>query len=272
MPKVANQQKRTVWVCSIVFGTAIVIIALLILREDPIFEDLAFLGAFIMMFPPAIVDYMESRWKKSIDERLPDLFRGIVQCQQTGMSVLRALEEASTRDYGPLSAELKKMLNQMSWGMSFEDALEDFGKRTGTPLVQKAVPLIIEASRSGGNVEKVFAPLGKFVQASLMLEKERKAQTRPYIAIIYVAFFVFIFTIVLLFKTFFAEVDDSPISSFATLTSEGAWDIFFHMSSIQAVFGGLVAGKMGEGNISAGLKHSVVLIVSGYFALRIAAW
>ncbi len=67
--------------------------------------------------------------------------------------------------------------------------------------------MIIEASRSGGRVEKVFDPMGRFVQTTLVLEKERKAQTRPYIAIIYVALFVFLFTIVLLFKTFFTSIE-----------------------------------------------------------------
>jgi flagellar protein FlaJ len=40
------------------------------------------------------------------------------------------------------------------------------------------------------------------------------------------------------------------------------------MSVIQALFSGLVAGKMGEGTVSAGLKHSVVLLLVGFFVLR----
>jgi flagellar protein FlaJ len=40
------------------------------------------------------------------------------------------------------------------------------------------------------------------------------------------------------------------------------------MSSIQAFFGGLVAGKMGEGTVGGGLKHSVILLVIGYLAFK----
>jgi flagellar protein FlaJ len=40
------------------------------------------------------------------------------------------------------------------------------------------------------------------------------------------------------------------------------------MSIIQAFFGGLVAGKMGEGTMSAGLKHSVILLACGYIAFK----
>jgi flagellar protein FlaJ len=136
-------------------------------------------------------------------------------------------------------------------------------------LVQRTVPLIIEASRSGGRVEKVFEPLGKFVQTTLLLDKERRNQTRPYIAIIYVAFFVFLFTVILLFKSFFLSLEGLPIIG-ATITSPLEMQrIFFHMTSIQAFFGGLVAGKMGEGTITAGLKHGLIMMLCGYVALKL---
>jgi flagellar protein FlaJ len=138
-----------------------------------------------------------------------------------------------------------------------------------TVLVQRTVPLIIEASRSGGHVEKVFDPMGKFVQSTLLLDKERKNQTRPYVAIIYVAFFVFVFTIVLLFQSFFVSIEGLPLLSAGTMSAEQMRRIFFHMTTIQALFGGLVAGKMGEGTINAGLKHSLVMMLCGYVALKI---
>jgi flagellar protein FlaJ len=40
------------------------------------------------------------------------------------------------------------------------------------------------------------------------------------------------------------------------------------MTLIQGFFSGLVAGKMGEGSVTSGLKHSVVMITAGYVALR----
>jgi flagellar protein FlaJ len=41
------------------------------------------------------------------------------------------------------------------------------------------------------------------------------------------------------------------------------------MTLIQAFFGGLVAGKMGEGSIYAGLKHSLIMMILGYLSLRV---
>lgn len=272
MPRVRSPVKRATWVISI--GVAVIIIAAAILtaNEEPLFDDFIFMAVVAAVFPPAILDYIDYRWKKSMDERLPDLFRSVVQAQETGMTLPQALEEASKRDYGPLSAELKSMVNQMSWGLTFEEALQKFGKRVNTSLVRQTVPLIVEASRSGGYVEKVFAPMGSFIQTTLRMQKERKAQTRPYIAIVYVAFYVFIFTVILLFKTFFVQMEGDPIIGFSALAPQEAWRLFFHMSSIQAFFSGLVAGKMGEGTVRAGLKHTVILMISGYVALKLIAW
>jgi flagellar protein FlaJ len=199
---------------------------------------------------------------------LPDLFRSIVQAQETGMTLPQALEEAAKRDYGPLTSELKKMTVQISWGSAFEEALSAFGRRVGTVLVQRTVPMIIEASRSGGHVEKVFDPMGKFIQSNILLEKERRTQTRPYIAIIYVALFVFLFTIVLLFKTFFLNVEGVPLLSAPSTSPTEMQRIFLHMTIIQGFFGGLVAGKMGEGSINAGLKHSLIMMLFGYVVLK----
>lgn len=272
MPKVESRHKKTVWAASISVAAIIVIVAALTLRGKPLFEDCIFFAVIVAVFPPAVLDYVDYRWRKAIDQRLPDLFRSVVQAHQTGMTLPQALEEASKRDYGPLTAELKKMVNQMSWGLSFEEAFQEFGDRVNTSLVQRTVPLVIEAGRSGGRVEEVFAPMGDFIQATLTMEKERKAQTRPYIAIIYVAFFVFVFTIILLSKTFFVEMDSSSMVGFSPLAPEKVGQIFFHMSVIQAFFGGVVAGKMGEGTVSAGLKHSIILMASGYAALRLTLW
>ena len=117
-------------------------------------------------------------------------------------------------------------------------------------------------------MEKVFDPMGKFVQTTILLEKERKTQTRPYIAIIYVALFVFLFTIVMLFKTFFVNVEGTALLSIPTSSPADLKRIFLHLTLVQGFFSGLVAGKMGEGSVSAGLKHSLIMMLLGYVALK----
>ena len=269
MPKIETKVKQITWIISAALAMAILAFDVFVFWGTATFDELVFFAITAGISPPTVLTYIDYRWRKAIDERLPDLFRTIVQAQETGMTLPQALEEAAKRDYGPLTAELRKMTAQISWGMSFEDALVALGKRVSTVLVQRTVPMIIEASRSGGHVEKVLEPMGKFIQTTLLLDKERKTQARPYIAIVYVAFFVFIFTIVLLFKSFFVSIEQLPTLGTALMSPEEMERMFFNMTLVQAFFGGLVAGKMGEGTINAGLKHCLILMICGYLALKL---
>ena len=268
MPEIEKKIKKIAWISSVSLAVVIMSFAYFMFWGTTTFDEFIFFAVIIAVFPPTILNYMDYKWRKAVNEHLPDLFRSIVQAQETGMTLPQALEEASKRDYGPLTNELKKMTTQISWGMTFEDALLALGRRVNTVLIQRTVPIIIEASRSGGHVERVFDPMGKFIQTTLLLDKERRNQTRPYIAIIYVAFFVFLFTIILLFKSFFASIEGLPMLGSAVMAPEGMQQIFFHMTAIQGFFGGLVAGKMGGGTINAGLKHSLILMICGYVALK----
>jgi flagellar protein FlaJ len=268
MPKIESRTKKVVIAVSVLVAAAIVLFGYFTVGVSAALDDFVFFGFLAVVSPIALVNYVDYRWRKAVDEHLPDLFRSIVQAQETGMTLPKALEEAAERDYGPLTPELKKMTVQISWGASFEEALLAFGRRVGTVLTQRTVPMIIEASRSGGRVEKVFNPMGKFIQTTILLEKERKTQTRPYTAIIYVALFVFLFTIVILFQTFFTGVEGMALFSMRTSSPADLKRIFLHLTLVQGFFSGLVAGKMGEGSVSAGLKHSLVMMLLGYVVLK----
>ena len=268
MPKIENRIRRIVVTMSVLSAIAIVTFGVLTVGFSIALDEFIFFGLLTVISPIAILNYIDYKWRKAVDEHLPDLFRSIVQAQKIGTTFPKALEEAAERNYGPLTPELKKMTVQISWGASFEEALLAFGRRVGTVLSLRTVPMIIEASRSGGSVEKIFDPMGKFVQTTILLEKERKTQTRPYTAIIYVALFVFLFTIVILFKTFFTDVEGVALFSVPTSSPADLKRIFLHLTLVQGFFSGLVAGKMGEGSVSAGLKHSLVMMLLGFVVLK----
>jgi flagellar protein FlaJ len=48
--------------------------------------------------------------------------------------------------------------------------------------------------------------------------------------------------------------------------------VMFHAVVVQAVIGGLVAGKMSEAKLGAGLKHVLILLVIGFVAFLIFVW
>jgi flagellar protein FlaJ len=71
-----------------------------------------------------------------------------------------------------------------------------------------------------------------------------------------------------LFKTFFTDIEGAALFSISSSSPSNLQRIFLHLTIVQGFFSGLVAGKMGEGSINAGLKHSVIMMTIGYLALR----
>ena len=81
-----------------------------------------------MFVPSAVLDLRHQRWISSIEDQMPLLVRGVAESQETGMTLIRALEKVVDNKMvsGPLSKEVKQLVIEMSWGTSFEDALTNF--------------------------------------------------------------------------------------------------------------------------------------------------
>jgi pilus assembly protein TadC len=104
MPKIEKKVKSITWGVSVLLAGAIVLFGVVVFWGSSLFDEVVFFAIIAAVFPPAILIYFDYRWRKAIDEHLPDLFRSIVQAQETGMTLPQALENAAKRDYGPLTA------------------------------------------------------------------------------------------------------------------------------------------------------------------------
>jgi flagellar protein FlaJ len=100
-----------------------------------------------------------------------------------------------------------------------------------------------------------------------------------YLVVIYVSFFVFLGIIVALTVSFIPAIEsasqsaafsgDSGVTTgvFSGLgeVNTGAYTLlFFHVTLVQGVFSGLIAGQLGEGSVTDGLKHATLLVFVTY--------
>jgi flagellar protein FlaJ len=172
------------------------------------------------------------------------------------------------------------MAAKISWGIPFDQAMRSFTDTADTELNNRAALLILEAQRSGGVIEDIFDSAQKHVEDILALRKERLGSMRPYIWIIYAAFIIFLLVIVVLFQTFFYPMEQMYLDfqdvglggttmGLAPQTLATYKILFLHMTLIEALFSGLVAGKMGEGKAKSGLKHSTIMVFIGWIAYKV---
>jgi len=231
-------------------------------------NEIFFVSILIVLVPSAILDLKHQRWISSIENQMPLLVRGVAESQETGMTLIRALEKVVDNKMvsGPLSKEVKQLVIEMSWGTSFEDALTNFKNRINSPIVNRFCVLVLEASRSGGTIKKVFTATAGFMEEMKDIDRETDAQMKPYIIVIYAAFAVFIVTAILLVRSFFAPMSGSQqISGNSVVGGVGSMKDFFYQDMlVSGLTGGLMAGKIGERRIAGGMKHSILLVVIGY--------
>lgn len=256
---------------SVPISAALMIYGIIYLLQSPIIDDIVIASVLIAIAPPGFMHYFKQRHIRKMEEYLPSFLRELSESNRTGMTLPQALKTVAKGSYGALTDEIRRMDALVSWGLPFEETLDNFAKRVRTPLVGRAAALIVQANRAGGNVPDVLEAASKDARELQMMHADRYAGMVVYVVICYVAFFVFIFVIAVLATTFIpvmyeagtaAATSGQQIAGFNMLFNPEEYKrLFFHAAVIQGFVSGLVAGQMGEGSVSAGLKHSVVLTI-----------
>ena len=122
------------------------------------------------------------------------------------------------------------------------------------------------AEEQGGEITAILRTLAEDLRKLKNLEEERKSKLSVYTATIYVIFLLLLGIMVMLTATLAPAIPKIQVagqlfkSGGSGLTETDFRTLLFHVSLIEAFFAGLIAGQMGEGSISAGLKHSIVLV------------
>lgn len=233
--------------------------------QEPFFDDMILFSFLIGVTPFATGKYFEFSRMRKMESEFPSFLADVSSGVDSGMSIPQAIYVTKDREYGLLNIEIEKMATQISWGIPFEKVFMQFTERTHSPYIEKLTYLIIEANKAGGDIREILQAASKNARELKNIERETDTMIKPYILICYITYFVFLIVILILYKTFILPLAGGA-SGFLTagLTPEGFTTLFFRMLMLQGLFIGLAAGKMAEKKIIAGLKHSIILIASGY--------
>jgi len=236
-------------------------------------------GIYIMRFDRNI---------RAIEDRLPDFLRDVAEAGRFGMTLADAIVVASGGRYGKLTPEIKKMAARIDWGVPANDAIRLFSEKVKTPLVNRVCAIIMKSNDAGGNVADVLTLVANDTKQVQLMDKERKLSMSTYIAVIYISFFVFMFTILILNATFLPQMREAGEET-AELVSTGEAGAGGSVQIIQsqaisaiqftylvaalahAVGDGLIAGSLSTGKLKNGLVHSFILLICAFLMLRLIA-
>ncbi len=249
-----------------------------------IFLNFFGLTFFLLLYPASYYwEKVETR-KNEIEAKFPDFLRDMAEYWKGGLSMTVAVQTLVKSEYGALNDEVKKMSDQLSWGIKFSDVIKQFSERVGTPLVKRAITLIAEADRAGGKISDILVTAANDSREIKFLEGERTRAIGSYIAVIWTSYFVFLGVITLLGKIFIPAIAKSNSGDEGSGDSGGAnignmtiraidplffVTVFYYGVTMQAIGNGSMAGLMQNGRFSAGFKHSGMMIIAALLAFNL---
>ena len=140
-------------------------------------------GAYVGFYLPNIfISNLIQRRQKSIRQVFPDALDLLLICVQAGMSVESAMNKVA-HEIGTRSLELAEEFSlttaELSYLQERRQAYENFGKRTGIPVVRAVGTSLIQAERYGTAIGQALRVLAKESREMRMAEAEKKAAALP---------------------------------------------------------------------------------------------
>lgn len=240
-----------------------------------LFPILNVIGGLIATFPTVFVLYNKRRITRQIETQFINFIRDLTESMSTGMTLPMALHHCSKRDYLALNTYVRDISSQVDWGIPFTKALQTFAKKTHSLAIKRAISTIIETYKVGGKIAATLKSVSNSLVIIERIKQERTASVHAQIITSYMIFFIFIFILVILQAFLVPALTPEEVPGVSALPGENVSseiysESFVNFVIIQGLFAGLATGKMAEGSITAGLKHSILLVVVGYTTFSLA--
>ena len=240
-------------------------------------ETILLIHSFFFVLPFIYYNEKHRRKIESAEEKIPSLLKDLSDLISGGLTLQEALIELSAADSArfsskqnisdPFLGEIRLIGMKMRSGIPFETCLEDLGKRYDSDLIQRAASVIDAAEKSGGKMALSLDAAAFDLQEAVNLKKERESKQNVYGTVLFLSFFLFIGSMILLIRQFhgMSALADQTFSQTAVFETT---NIIYHMLLIQSIFAGATVGKFSKGNAVDGLKYSFGML----FTVEISFW
>ena len=229
---------------------------------------------FVALLPLVVFHESKSRYENRVRNQTPDLLRGMSSSTASGLTLMKTIELAADAGKSGIYKEVKKMHRSIEWGTELSDAFKKFANTIKVASLIRVVTLLSEVLRTGGNMPEALSISAKDAEVERTLVKERAVNMLIYIMIIYIAFFVFIAIIYMMFTSLLPPLFEAfsgtggmgmggagmPLGG--ALNKEEISTLLLQATIFQSIFCGLMAGEMGAGNVLSGLKHVLLMLLA----------
>lgn len=128
--------------------------------------------AAIAILPPLYIKSKKSKKYKQFDDQLSDALMMMANSLSAGLSFQQAMENISKEMPDPIAGEFSRVLKEMRFGKTVEDALGGLLERIPSNDLMIAVNAILIQHQVGGNLSEILTTIAETIQDRHRLKKE----------------------------------------------------------------------------------------------------
>jgi archaeal flagellar protein FlaJ len=253
----------------------VILISLLFMNSNAFFLIIG-IGVLVGASPFVISMINDTRIATEKEEMFLEFARNLVESVKAGTPISKSIINVRDKPYGVLSENVKKLANQIYMGIPLNVALAIFSKDVNNKTVSRALTLIGQAERAGGDIGEILEAVAEAVSLSEKLKKERKAVISTLVVQGYIIFFIFIVIILVMqFKILpmvsgiadlgaGGQIGSTGFGAGEAISQEEISSSFLYLLLAQGFFSGLAIGKLAEGSVKSGIKHSFALVIMAF--------
>lgn len=122
--------------------------------------------------------------KLSIEEVLPDFLFLTATNIRSGMTIDKSLWFAVRPRFGVLAKEIEIVAKEVISGIELTESLEKFADKYESDILSRAINLLVEGIKSGGEIGDLLTKIASNIQESRLLRKEMSANVTTYVIFI----------------------------------------------------------------------------------------
>jgi len=246
---------RTNYYYSFIFSLPAILIVLFIVKNISFkYPESSLILLIISAFLSISIAFeYRAKFVRRIDKEIPEFLRKILNLKEVGLtlgSIIRMIRES---EIGVISRELRRVEMFVELGSTLEEALVEFVNRVGVSSIRRAISILVKASEATENLRDVLLTAIDDFEYGLKMRDLRFATGFSYATIVYLSFYIFLYTAYTLSHTFMSKLGVGG-SSFV--------EPMYRTSIMVSIFSGLLAGEMEGGHILYGLKHVFLFLLS----------
>lgn len=234
-----------------------------------------------------ILDFKMMKRRLELEAVLPDFLQLTAANIKAGMPVDQALWYAVRPRFGILANEIELVAKETMSGEELDDALRKFSEKYDSTTLRRAISLIIEGIRAGGEIAELVMKISSDIQETKIMKKEMAASVTTYVIFIGFATVLaspFLFglagQLISIVKDLAGSMDMSSVAGSQlgiSITGGGLklqdFKIFsVVMLTVTSFFSAAIISTIQKGNIKEGIKFIPIFIITTLALYFIVSW